>query len=122
VAWVKWETICKSKESGGLRNKNLSCFNKALLSKWKWRLGKDIMSKYESWKSLDSNIDKPPGSIWWRDLRSICGKRNNGNWFIANIKGLVGNGSDISFWENLWIRENPLRSMYPRQLQIFQIK
>jgi len=67
------------------------------------------MSKYGSWKSLDSNIDKPNKSRWWRGLRSICGKGTNENWFNANIKWLVGNGSDISFWEDLWIRENPLK-------------
>jgi len=35
MAWIKWETICKSKESGGLRIKDLACFNKVLLGKWK---------------------------------------------------------------------------------------
>jgi len=64
--------ICKSKESGGLGIKDLTCFNKALLGKWKWRLGKGdkgpwwdiIMSKYGSWKSLDSSNDKPNESRW----------------------------------------------------------
>jgi len=40
MAWIKWETICKSKKSGDLGIKDLACFNKAFLGKWKWRLGK----------------------------------------------------------------------------------
>jgi len=76
------------------------------------------MSKYGSWKSLDSNNDKPSESRWWRDLRSICDKGANDTWFNVNIKWLVGNGSGISFREDLWIGKNPLNSMYPRLLQI----
>jgi len=77
-----------------------------------------IMSKYGSWKSLDNNTDKPNESRWWIDLRSLCRKRANGNWFNANIKWLVGNGSGISFREDMWIGKNPLKGTYPRLLQI----
>jgi len=56
IAWVKWETICKPKEEGGLGIKDLKRFNYALLGKWKWRLGKEerglwsdiLFSKYGS--------------------------------------------------------------------------
>jgi len=72
LAWITWETIFKSRKSGGLGIKDLACFNKILLGKWKWRLGKGdkelwwdiIMSKYESWKSFDSNNEKPSESRW----------------------------------------------------------
>ena len=34
---VRWEIVCMDKRSGGLGVMNLFWFNKALLSKWRWR-------------------------------------------------------------------------------------
>lgn len=33
IAWVKWKTICRPKEEGGLGVKELGLFNKAILEK-----------------------------------------------------------------------------------------
>ena len=38
IAWVKWETVCMSKEVGGLGVKDINSFNLSLLGKWKWNL------------------------------------------------------------------------------------
>ena len=38
IAWVSWETVCLSKEKGGLGIRDLTKFNQALLGKWKWDL------------------------------------------------------------------------------------
>lgn len=38
VTWIKWETVCKLKELGGLGINDWDTFNKALLRKWRWRL------------------------------------------------------------------------------------
>ena len=35
IAWIKWETVCLSKEKGGLGLKDINTFNLALLGKWK---------------------------------------------------------------------------------------
>jgi hypothetical protein len=35
---VKWETICKNKENGGLGVKDIHKMNISLLCKWWWRL------------------------------------------------------------------------------------
>jgi len=72
MTWVKWDIICKSKSVGGLRVKDLRCFNLVFLGKWKWRLQKegegvwrDILgSKYESWKSLDEPRGHPNETKW----------------------------------------------------------
>ena len=42
IAWVNWETICKSKEEGGLEIKYLTRFNLTLVAKWIWRLGMKV--------------------------------------------------------------------------------
>jgi len=37
LAWVKWEDVCRPKENEGLRVKDITLFNMALLGKWRWR-------------------------------------------------------------------------------------
>ena len=38
IPWVKWDTVCLSKNKRGLGIKDLSNFNEALLGKWGWEL------------------------------------------------------------------------------------
>ncbi|XP_058784820.1 uncharacterized protein LOC131659680 [Vicia villosa] len=38
IHWVCWDTVCKSREEGGLGVKNVQIMNVALISKWKWRI------------------------------------------------------------------------------------
>lgn len=41
IAWISWKSICKSKAEGCLGIKDVSNFNRALLSKWIWRFLKE---------------------------------------------------------------------------------
>lgn len=60
LPWVRWEKICEEKNQGGLRVKDLRCFNEALLGNWRWNLFeqedslwvKVIKSKYGGWRRL----------------------------------------------------------------------
>jgi len=65
----------------------------AILGKWKWRLEvehkglwKDILvSKYGSWRSLDSDNINTKESRWWKDLKTVTkGKGEGRNWFNKN--------------------------------------
>jgi len=49
IAWIKWDDICKFKVEGGLGIMQLDSFNKAILGKWKWRLGS---SENGLWKDI----------------------------------------------------------------------
>lgn len=80
---MDWEKLCKPKECGGLRIKNLEAFNKSLLLKWKWRIVNDrstvwrglIRHRYKSSEVKmfisDKNAINHGDSIWWRDLIMI---------------------------------------------------
>lgn len=80
IHWVSWKVVCKSKEEGGLGIKDLEVFNRALLSKWRWRIIKEkeviwsgiVRHRYISLvlKLLSSNCRdiKRGDYIWWRDL------------------------------------------------------
>ena len=122
IAWVKWATLCKPRGEGGLGIKSIKLFNKALLAKWKWRLGidekglwKDILeSIYGSWKSQDDRKTIQSEYRWWKDLRKICGSSDDRKWFEENVRWKVGSGSRILFWEDKWTGDRSLKEAYPR--------
>lgn len=50
IHWVRWNLVCKSKESGGLGIKSIEEFNLSLSIKWKWRV---LVEKKEAvWKKI----------------------------------------------------------------------
>uniref|UniRef100_A0A2N9H3Q7 Reverse transcriptase zinc-binding domain-containing protein n=1 Tax=Fagus sylvatica TaxID=28930 RepID=A0A2N9H3Q7_FAGSY len=76
LVWKSWESLCRSKEKGGLGFKESKLFNQALLAKLTW------------W--VASGRD----SICIRALRS---KYKMGACFI------MGNGDSIDMWKDPWV-------------------
>jgi hypothetical protein len=60
IAWISWESICTSKEDGGLGVRRVGDFNISLLGKWCWRM----------------LIDK--SGLWYRVLKSRYGEEGVG--------------------------------------------
>jgi hypothetical protein len=114
---VCWSLVCTPIPEGGLGLRNLRMFNQALLGKWLWRYEHEkealwrsvVDAKFGSvragWCSLD-----PPGSHGvglWKFIRK--------GWssFSRHTKLILGNGSRIRFWDDLWVGEMPLKEAFP---------
>ena len=75
---VNWNTICSSKERGGLSIRDLSLVNKALLGKWIWRFAEEESS-------------------YWKDVINLKYMLEDGGWFTKTTRGNSGLGP----WKNI---------------------
>jgi hypothetical protein len=105
---IKWDSISRPKEEGGLGIKRSRCRNKALLAKrlWEFRLG-----SVENWAVALRNKYSPTRStlcrksISWKSLQQatpICDK---------GMGHLIQNGRTIKFWTDNWQNLGPIRSL-----------
>lgn len=80
LAWVKWSSVRKSREEGGLGIRSVGLFNKALVGIWGWRFLTE--SEYLWVRVLKAKYCFPffgvldivlgIGSTWWEDVRRVC--------------------------------------------------
>ena len=103
--WKSWESLCRSKEKGGLGFKESKLFNQALLAKLTWWVasGRDsiciraLRSKYkvnEDW--MDSEPHKNASHLW-RAIEKMCSVIKMGACFI------MGNSDSIDMWKDPWV-------------------
>ncbi|CAL0315533.1 unnamed protein product [Lupinus luteus] len=112
IRWVSWDKVCRSKGEGGLGIKNLSLFNLSLLGKWRWGLliekntlwVRVLLSRYGSrlGRGVDVFLSSEcflRGSVWWRDMGSLCSAVNgvSKGWFCENVRRKVGVGNSVRF-------------------------
>lgn len=107
MAWVSWDSICNTKEKGGLGIKNLEVFNIVLLLlllNWRWRIlttegtpvWKEVLAERYGlsgrWPSATEDRNGwGKTSIWWRDLCQLGdGTCLGRDWFEEAVK--VNNG------------------------------
>jgi len=125
VAWVSWKNICKPKEEGGLGIRDIRKFNAAFLAKWRWRC---ISEEKGRWKEcldskydLEYNVTRTPlklQSWWWRDVRKVCGEEGTNGWFQKEVGWSIGRGDKARFWEDVWVGNANLKSLFPRLYSI----
>jgi hypothetical protein len=111
-------------QQGGLGVKNLTLFNKALLSLWKWRFLTDDAAVWSEllrfrcghlptqlWAGTALST-AAKYSIWWKDIVSLD-RAGNENWFVSHIACRVGNGNNTGFWRFKWYGDQPLCALFP---------
>ena len=114
---INWDSVCQSKEKGGLGIRNLSNFNRALLGKWCWRFTTGDNSMWRSVINLKYGLENggcfPPipkgchGVGLWKEIcKEVLILRNH-----CSVK--IGDGSKARFWEDWWCSEPPLCSSFP---------
>jgi hypothetical protein len=114
---VSWSTVCSPISEGGLGIRNLRIFNQALLGKWLWRFAHE---REALWRSV---VDAKYGSTWvgWCSLNPH-GSHGVGLWknirkgwslFNSHTRFILGNGSRIRFWDDVWCGEMPLKEAFP---------
>ncbi|XP_057443962.1 uncharacterized protein LOC130736132 [Lotus japonicus] len=106
IAWVSWENVCKPKESGGLRVKDLFSFNRGLIGKWIWRYLNEPDSLW--CKVIKAQSDHYHcASSWRRDVMSLC-YVDNSDWFTYGLGNVVGGGDQNLFWYEDWLGSGSL--------------
>ncbi|CAL5422878.1 unnamed protein product [Camellia sinensis] len=115
VHLVNWKQVCKSKQEGGLGIKRAEDHNLALLTKLGWKL---ISDKDTQWSAVlrgkylhkESLMDWPSNRLASHTWRSIIKTRD---LLKKCVKWPIGNGQNISFWNDWWYGETTIASQCP---------
>lgn len=121
---VRWSILSRPKELGGLGIHSPILRNKALISKWIWRLSKDhnslwariITSKYKI--ALPFGIQElklPHQGGTWKDIcKIVVGDEHVKATLEEEWRRRIGNGLKTRFWLDKWLGDDTLKERYPR--------
>ncbi|KAG8060373.1 hypothetical protein GUJ93_ZPchr0002g26796 [Zizania palustris] len=109
-----WAMICSPKDYGGLGVLDLKWMNIALMGKWLWKFETEsgiwqtlLSNKYSRHKKPLCLMESKMGdSQFWKTLMRIKPLYRK----FCRMK--IGNGENISFWEDTWVGNKPLSEMY----------
>ena len=128
MALVSWEKVVLPKNFGGLNCGNLLHRNISLLAKWIWRFinepqalwHKIIKAKYGYHPILlPYDLEAPLRGGPWRNLCGSILKHPIASGMIrSKIRRSVGNGSNILFWQEVWLGPRALKAQFPRLFKI----
>ncbi|KAJ0535737.1 putative RNA-directed DNA polymerase [Helianthus annuus] len=120
--WVAWQKVCASTEYGGLGFGSLRDANLSMLSKWWWRFKLDngclwrrvVWSIHHNARGWNPIPIKLSISGPWKQIASSVQEVKRAGVDVSNaIRGVVGRGSDIFFWLDCWVAEEPLATRFP---------
>jgi hypothetical protein len=120
---TRWNIICRPKDQGGLGVHDLEVKNRALLGKWLSRLLTEdgiwqniLRKKYVGVKAISQVQWKPGDSHFWAGLMTTK------KFFFPHGSFSIRDGSEIRFWEDIWLGPTPLRDQYPALYSIVRQK
>ena len=123
---VSWDMVCKLKESSGLGFWKISLRNQALLSKWLWRYPKE---GFALWHQVILSIYGTHSNGW--DTNNIIRWSHHCPWkanahilqvFSTHTCFVVGDGTKICFWDDLWWGDQPLCLQFPKLFRVSTTK
>jgi hypothetical protein len=106
---AKMDTVSRPKDQGGLGILNTSRMNECLLVKWIWKIVLDPMS-YGTKYMPNGNVfhSKSRRTLqFWQGLHKVK------HLFKWGIVYKVHNGEKVSFWDDVWVGEVPLKIQFP---------
>ncbi|KAJ0834488.1 putative reverse transcriptase zinc-binding domain-containing protein [Helianthus annuus] len=107
MSWVSWDCVASPPlDRGGLGIRKLGDINRSLLLKWAWR----------SWEFLP--LRSSLGGVWKSIVNYVDRPLRGSDRFRHFVKGIVGDGSNIAFWLDPWLRKEPLRFCFPNLFQL----
>jgi hypothetical protein len=123
---IEWDMVCSPMDEGGLGIRNIRRFNQALLGKWLWRFAHEegawwrsvLVAKYGTeWGGWCSKgIPGPHGVGLWK---YIC---QGWQVFRSHFRFDPGDGSRISFWEDIWCGDRTLKEAFPLLFNLASLK
>lgn len=84
--------------------------------------GQVLTSKYGGWHGLMGNSALSWKSLWWKDLKKLCGSEVDNPWFEENTVWKIGRGDKCRFWKDVWVNGNSLANLFPRLYLISEQK
>jgi hypothetical protein len=120
---AKWKVLSQPKNQGGLGIHDLSIKNTALLGKWLFKLLTSdgvwqqlLRNKYLGSVPLSQVEWKQGDSQFWSGLLKV--KRDLLSFGVFKIR----DGTQVRFWEDIWMGSTPLKTQYPCLFSIARSK
>ncbi|KAJ0787048.1 putative RNA-directed DNA polymerase [Helianthus annuus] len=131
MSWVAWQHAMTPREKGGLGLGSLREANLAMLAKWWWRFKVDtnglwrkviwsIHNSSRSWQFIPKKVTIA-GS--WKQVGNLSQDMGEYGMNLALLfRGILGQGDQITFWQDKWLFENPLQYEFPNLFELEQQK
>ncbi|GKB47787.1 RNA-directed DNA polymerase, eukaryota, reverse transcriptase zinc-binding domain protein, partial [Tanacetum coccineum] len=122
LSLIAWKKNLSPKSKGGLGISSLFAQNRALMLKWIWRFMSNdsslwscfIKAMFGARGSLVDTVSFHWRSNWLDIIREFQSMSRQGLNQLSHAKLKVGDGTNTSFWNDVWLAESPLNLCYPR--------